>query len=148
MSNDQGSTRCPHCGVETGIERGPPAPLPVKLTLSEFETLVRNEWRRRLGPDSYTRSHSSQIIRDLTILLSEKGGELSLEQIENGVEQVMADLRVEGKGRRALLHEIAKLRHAVRTVVRNAGADFVMASDYVARTRDVLDETLDSISSR
>lgn len=147
MSDVMEDTRCPHCGSETGIQRGAPAALPVKLTLSEFETLVRNEWRRRLGPEAYDRSHSGQIIRDLTTLLQETGDELTLEQIEEGIERVLLDLRVEGKGRRALLHEVAKLRHAVRTVLRKAGADFVTSSEFVARTREVLDEGLESLSS-
>ena len=146
MSNDKDKTRCPHCGSETGIQRGTPAALPVNLTLSEFETLVRNEWRRRLGPEAYDRSHSGQIIRDLTTLLEETGEEISLEQIEDGIELVITDLRVEGKGRQALLREISKLRHAVRAVLRKAGADFVTSSDLVTRTRDVLDEGLDSLS--
>ena len=148
MSSDQNNTRCPHCGSETGIQRGAPAGLPVTPTLAEFETLVRNEWRRRLGPKAYARSHSGKVIRDLATFLAENGEDLSLEQIEDGVEQVMVDLRVEGKGRQALWHEIAKLRHAVRAVLRNAGADFVTASDYVGRARGALDETLDSLSLR
>lgn len=148
MSSDKDNTKCPHCGSETGIQRGMSAALPVQLTLAEFETLVRNEWRRRLGPDAYDRSHSGQIIRDLTTLLAETGEDPSLEQIEAGVEQLMADLRVEGKGRQALFHEIAKLRHAVRSVLRKAGADFVTAGDYVGRVRDVLDQALDSLSPR
>jgi hypothetical protein len=53
MSNPEQSTQCPHCGSVTGIQRGTPADLSVGLTLSEFETLVRNEWRRRLGPEAY-----------------------------------------------------------------------------------------------
>ena len=148
MSNGQDNTKCPHCGSETGIHRGAPAALPVSLTLSEFETLVRNEWRRRLGPEAYDRSHSSEIIRNLTTLLEETGGEISLDQIEEGIELVLADLRVEGKGRRALLREIAKLRHAVRTVLRKAGADFVTSSEFVARAREVLDDGLDLVGSQ
>jgi hypothetical protein len=147
MSNGQDDTRCPLCGSETGIQRGPPAALQVTLTLVEFETLVRNEWRRRLGPEGYDRSHSGEIIRDLTTHLEQTGEKISLEQIEEGIQLVMVDLRVEGKGRRALLREIAKLRHAVRAVLKKAGADFVASSDFVARARDVLDEGLDSLSS-
>jgi len=75
------------------------------------------------------------------------GEEINLEQIEEGIELVMADLRVEGKGRQALLREIAKLRHAVRTVLKKAGADFVTSGELVAQARDVLDEGLDSLLS-
>jgi hypothetical protein len=59
----------------------------------------------------------------------------------------MADLRSEGMGRQALLREIAKLRHAVRSVLRKTGADFVTAGDYVSRARDVLDDSLEALSS-
>lgn len=147
MSSAEQRTRCPHCGSETGIHRGTPADLSVGLTLSEFETLVRNEWRRRLGPEAYDRSHSGKIIRALVSLLGETDEEVLPEQIEDGVALVMADLRSEGMGRQALLREIAKLRHAVRSVLRKTGADFVTAGDYVSRARDVLDDSLEALSS-
>jgi len=148
MSNSEQRTQCPHCGSDTGIKRGAPADLSVGLTLSEFETLVRNEWRRRLGPEAYDRSHSGRIIRDLVDLIGDTDDEIHPRQIEDGVALVMADLRSEGMGRQALMREIAKLRHAVRTVLKNAGADFVTAGDYVSRARDVLDEGLDGLSSQ
>ncbi len=125
---------------------GTPAAIPVGLSLTEFETLVRNEWRRRLGPEAYNRARSGKIIRDLINFLAESGEDLSLERISDSLDGVIADLRAEGKGRRAFHQEIAKLRHAVRAVLRQAGASFVTASDYVARVRDVLDEATDQLS--
>ena len=146
MSTDVDNTRCPHGGTETGIERGTPAAIPVGLSLTEFETLVRNEWRRRLGPEAYNRARSGKIIRDLINLLAESGEELTLDRISDSLDRLITDLCAEGKGRRAFHHEFAKLRHAVRAVLRQAGAGFVTASDYVGRVRDVLDEATDQLS--
>lgn len=145
MSKLSEGCRCPYARVRTGIPRGLPADLPVPLTAAEFETMVRNEWRRRLGPAAYQRSHPWEIIRSLSSLLVRKEGRVRLEQIGQALECVLADLRAEGLGRPALLHEITKLRHAIRTVLRRNGADFVTAGEYVSRVREALDETLDAI---
>jgi len=60
------STRCPACGSETGIEREI-EPALGGVALDELEILVRNEWRRRLGPEAYERRHSRAPIRALIV---------------------------------------------------------------------------------
>jgi hypothetical protein len=145
MSTLPEGCRCPYARVRTGIPRGLPADLPVPLTAAEFETMVRNEWRRRLGPAAYQRSHPWEIIRSLSSLLARKEERVCPRQIGQGLECVSADLKAEGLGCQALLQEITKLRHAIRTVLRHNGADFVTAGEYVSRVREVLDEGLDSI---
>lgn len=58
---------CPYCGTDTGVERVTDPELDT-LSLTEFDTLVRNEWRRRLGRSAYARAHSTQLIRALFAL--------------------------------------------------------------------------------
>lgn len=59
-----GTTRCPYCG---GDARGALEARPVvgRLSREEFETLVRGEWRRRVGGSAYAREHSRDLVRAL-----------------------------------------------------------------------------------
>lgn len=56
---------CPLGGEKTASTRGVPAV--GSLAMEEFETLVRNEWRRTLGRRSYDRNHSPTLVRALIL---------------------------------------------------------------------------------
>ncbi|MBT8337968.1 MAG: hypothetical protein KJO11_15280 [Gemmatimonadetes bacterium] len=68
---DAVDTTCPDCHHETGLPRGAEPVLPGGLRLDEFRVLVRNEWRRRLGPDAYGRSHVGRIAATLADLAAD-----------------------------------------------------------------------------
>lgn len=60
------NTVCPASGLDTGIARDADAELG-GLAPDELDTLIRNEWRRRLGPAAYARPQSRALIRALIV---------------------------------------------------------------------------------
>ena len=60
------STVCPISGLDTGIARDADAELG-GLAPDELDTLIRNEWRRRLGPEVYAHQQSRELIRALVV---------------------------------------------------------------------------------
>ena len=137
--DDHADTRCPHCGHETEVPRQAVRPLPGSLSIDEFEALVRAEWRRRLGADSYGRSHPGALIRSL---VASETGEGDAERLVDAVEQVMADLRSIGAGREQIRHELAVLARSIRTVLRNAGMSAAEAEAFVEPLRQRLEDVL------
>jgi len=64
------TTVCPHCGTATPFPREPDPELG-GVSFEEFEVLVRNEWRQRLGSQAYERVHSRRLIRAVAVLALE-----------------------------------------------------------------------------
>ena len=143
MSDTFPEGRCPHCGSSTGLDREMADVLPVALSLTEFEALIRNEWRKRLGPEAYARAHDTDLIRTLTLLThaAEEGDPQG--DLEEAVELLVADLRVEGAGWGKVRHEVAVLVHAMRRVLRAAGAETSVAEAFVEPARVALESVLD-----
>jgi len=57
---------CPYCGTDTPIARAPEPELGT-LSIDEAEVLVRNEWRRLLGPAAYVHAQSPALVRALLV---------------------------------------------------------------------------------
>jgi len=142
MTTVERDTRCPHCGTETGIERAGAMALPGGLYLEEFEILVRNEWRRRLGPDSYVRAHETRLIRALAAVAMAPGPVDGTELLMRELEPVLSDLAAAGRGRRAVRKELRHLFKAVRAVLIHAGGAPVQVEAFTATTRRALDIAL------
>jgi hypothetical protein len=143
MSDALLESRCPHCGTVTEVDREVADVLPVPLSLTEFETLIRNEWRKRLGPEAYARAHGTDLIRTLTLLTHASSGEGPGASLGEAVERLVADLRVEGAGRGKVRHELAVLAHSMRRVLRDAGAEPSVAEAFVKPVRSALEAVLD-----
>lgn len=135
---------CPHCGEETQIFRSTGPLLAGGLRLDEFQVLVRNEWRRRLGPGAYGRAHSDEIVRVLVLLASAPESVTLRAQLEDEVWSAVADILATGGGRQAVRHEMAGLLHAIRSVLRDAGvAAREVHETYLDPGRRALAEVLD-----
>lgn len=112
---------CPHCHTPTETVRHSGPSLVGGLNMDEIETLVRNEWRRRLGPEAYHRRHSEKLVRALTVLAVHPRSPIVHEQIEASVRDALADLRAEGRGRAVAESEFWTLTFALRDVLTEAG---------------------------
>lgn len=114
------SELCPFSGAETGIER----PLETRLgpvTVGELETLVRNEWRRRLGPSSYTRSHPRGLVRSLVAAALDPDNRTKTAAATHCVSRHLMSLRDSGVERGAIEREFCEIPKAVRRVFYVAG---------------------------
>ena len=137
-------TSCPLCGGDTGIER----PLDHELgplSLDEFETLVRNEWRRRLGPRSYTRDHSRTIIRALLVYALGPESPVRSTVIQQLIWWELTTLGAMGLDAAAVRYEFHELMLAVRHVLKDAGLPSERTARLIgtieAKLRDILDPT-------
>lgn len=126
-------TLCPHCGIETGIEREGHAVLPGDLRPHEFEVLVRNEWRRRLGREAYGRTHGCGLVATLTKFATHAANRVVAFELDDEVNRLIADVAAAGKGRTGVMHEVADLLKAIRSVLLTAGVDPSAASRFVSR---------------
>jgi len=142
MSNASPETRCPHCGTDTGIERGGDPRLPGKLHAHEFEILVRNEWRRTLGHEAYDRVHEARIVRTLTSIFLEGRRSNVARELADELNQVVADISACGRGRAAVRHELALLLRSLRHVLDRSGATEESATTFVATAQVALEEAL------
>lgn len=110
--------------------------------MHEFEVLVRNEWRRRLGPKAYRRAHPRGIVRALASIAEDSAAAKHRTRLEQEIVEVISDLRAEGAGRSEVRRELAKLVQGMRAVLRRADVDSEVAESFVAPARDAVEETL------
>lgn len=141
MRADNVGAHCPHCGTQTTIPRGDASTLPGGLHLHEFEILVRNEWRRRLGPEAYDRTHEARIVRTLANVATAADGEREAE-IRDEVDQMVADIAAVGRGRAAVRREVGELLRAMDRVFTNANAHTTATKPLIASARRVLEGAL------
>jgi hypothetical protein len=120
--NVRTSTRCPYCRSDTSIERELDPELGA-VSLDELETLVRNEWRRRLGPSSYEREHSRTIIRALIVYALAPGSPVREIVARQLIWWELVTLGAWGLSRAAIQREFGELRRAVGDVLTRAGLD-------------------------
>lgn len=110
---------CPACGGATGLERdlhpdlGP-------LSLDELETLARNEWRRRLGPQAYARRHSRVLVRALIVYALAPDSPVRQAVVDQLIWWEVAELGSWGLSRHDLRREFVELAAAVRDVLSRA----------------------------
>ena len=142
MRTDPADTQCPHCGTPTAIARGEAPTLPGRLHLHEFEILVRSEWRRRLGREAYDRAHEVRLVRTLAgVAHAEADTDLDGE-LQDELDQVVADIAAVGRGRAAVRREVDELLQAMETVFTNAGADPEATGPTIRSARRVLEVAL------
>lgn len=128
---------CPLCGGDTGIERqldpelGP-------LSLNEFETLVRNEWRRRLGSRCYTREHSRAVIRALLFYALTPESPVRSKLIQQLIWWELTTLGTLGLDVAAVRYELRELALSIRHVLNDAG----LPSERTARITDTIEAKL------
>lgn len=126
-------TRCPRCGGTTRIHRRGGPPSLGSLQPHEFEILVRNEWRRRLGTTAYGRAHDVRIVRVLVQIAETNGSGHESSRLADEVDLVAADLIAEGNERDAVRREVHQLLRACRIVLERAGADKASVATFMAR---------------
>lgn len=121
------SGSCPFCGVDTGIERQPVPDLG-SLSLEEFETLVRNEWRRRLRrrdeSGAYRRRHPRKFIRSLILYALAPDSPVRNAIVDQALSEEFAELEVWGPSRRFIQAELLRLSQAVWEVLSRADIEF------------------------
>lgn len=128
---------CPLCGGDTGIERqldpelGP-------LSLNEFETLVRNEWRRRLGSSGYTREQSRAVIRGLLLYALIPDSPVRSKLIQQLIWWELTTLGTLGLDVAAVRHEFRELAPSIHHVLNDAG----LPSERTARIVDTIEAKL------
>lgn len=116
-------TTCPFCGTETGLERDVGRALG-SLPLTELETLVRNEWRGRLGPDAYPRPHRTVLVRVLiAYALNPRQPDLEA-GVDDALWQEVALLESWGLNRDRMWEELVRLSQAMWDVLCRTGLEF------------------------
>lgn len=131
------STTCPLSGRETGLERIPD-PEVGAASLDEIETLVRNEWRRRLGPHAYLRDHPLAVVRAVLVYALAPESPVRETVVRQLVLWELATLGGWDLGRAAVRHEFQALAGAVRSGLRQAG----VREDQVVRMADAVERKL------
>lgn len=113
-------TTCPFCQTETGISRGI-APELSSLSLDEFETLVRNEWRRRIGKrngkSAYHRLHPRQFIRALIVYAVKPESPVRSTVVDELLWKEVSELAAWGFSRRRIQGELLRLSQAIWEVL-------------------------------
>jgi hypothetical protein len=135
------STVCPFSGIDTGIERRPDPELGA-VSLDELETLVCNEWRRRLGSSSYPREHSRDLVRGLIQCALQPTSPVRSTETEQRLCSEVTRLRTWGMSRTAILQEFRELSPAVRRVLMVAGLDDRRSRDLAGKLAQRLEEIL------
>jgi YHS domain-containing protein len=115
-----GERVCPYCHETTEIDRGPGVRIE-GIRLHELEALVRSEWRRRLGSESYHRRHPEQLIRALALYALIPNSPVLEDELESSIWDVVAELASETKSRTEIQHELGELVMAIRTVLKSNG---------------------------
>jgi YHS domain-containing protein len=111
---------CPYCGDNTEADRG--AGVSIEgIRLHELEALVRSEWRRRLGSESYHRRHPEQLIRALALYALIPSSPILEGELESSIWDVVAELASETKSRTEIQNELGELVMAIRAVLKRNG---------------------------
>lgn len=110
------ATLCPHCGTDTGIVREREPSLG-SLSLDEFETLVRSEWRRRLGKNAYRRPHSRALIRALVVFALKPESPIRSAVVEELLWKEIAAFEAGGLNRWLIQAELLRLSQAIWEVL-------------------------------
>jgi hypothetical protein len=140
-SLESGATTCPYCGSETGIERLPEPELGA-LSLDELETLVRNEWRRRLGPEAYGRQHSRLLIRSLIVFALEPESPVRRAAVAELLWSEIAILEAWGMSRAGIQAELRRLLEAVVDVLERVDLRVDLQWSLVEHIDGVVRQTL------
>ncbi len=135
------STTCPICGVETGVARVCQTELG-SLGLVELETMVRNEWRRRMGSEAYRRPHPRSLIRSLVVYALAPESLARRMTAENEVWSEVAMLESWGLSRQAMRAELQELMQATLDVLADNCAEVDESRAILDPIERMLEETL------
>ncbi len=130
------ATACPYCGIETGIRREP-VPELRSFSMDEFETLVRNEWRRRLskrmGKSAYRREHPREFIRALIVYALQPESPIRNSIVDDMLWKEVAELEAWGFSRRHIQGELFRLSQAIWDVLSQGDLEFDRSSTLMER---------------
>lgn len=115
-----GERVCPYCHDTTEVDRGTGVSIE-GIRLHELEALVRSEWRRRLGSESYHRRHPEQLIRALALYALIPNSPVLAGELESSIWDVVAELAGETKSRTEVQSELGELVMAIRAVLKRNG---------------------------
>lgn len=117
--HEDGSFRpCPECGT---LVAGEDDPFLGTLTMCEYATMVRHEWRRRLGNRAYGREHSARLIRALCLHALKPESPVAAISSEAELTREVARLRADGLNRAQIQRELYHLARAASDVLVRAG---------------------------
>ncbi len=115
----RGTRPCPECG--TNVEPIGDAPFLGQLTMTEYATMVRHTWRRRLGRRAYGREHSARLIRALALHALKPESPVARITVEEELTREVARLRADGLNRAQVQREFYHLSRAASDVLVRAG---------------------------
>lgn len=113
------ATECPACGDDTSVARDIDGPVG-GLGWTELDTLVRSEWRRRLGSAAYGRPHRRSFIRAAIESALGPEGTAADEAFREAVWAEVALMEVWGLSRRAAEVELYRLTQAIAAVLERS----------------------------
>lgn len=111
---------CPACAAPVRSVEAEPTVLG-RLTMTEYATLVRQEWRHRLGRRAYARHHSSRLIRALALHAMRPESPVGSMGVDEALSLEVARLRAEGLNRPQVQRELYHLARAAGDVLMRAG---------------------------
>jgi len=113
---DPPSTHCPFCGTSTDIPREIESDL-ASFSLAELETMVHNEWRRRLGRSAYEHNHSISLIRALVAFARDPANPDRSVAVDDELGKVAAALDARGLNQRQIQGDLFRLSQAIWDVL-------------------------------
>jgi len=128
---------CPFCGTDTGLARQPEPGLGT-LSIDEFETLVRGEWRLRLGAGAYDRAHSVGLVRALLVYGLEPRSPVRRLIVDHLLYRELTKYGMSGACQREIRRELRVLLEAVDAVLRVSGVTAARAEAFVTALVDQL----------
>lgn len=112
-------TACPACGDDTSVARDVDGPVG-GLGWTELDTLVRSEWRRRLGSAAYGRPHPRSFIRAAIECALGPDGAADDDVFRDAIWSQVAMMEVWGLGRRSAEVELYRLTQAIAAVLERS----------------------------
>ncbi|NIW36066.1 MAG: hypothetical protein GWN32_05905 [Gemmatimonadetes bacterium] len=107
------------------------------MSLQEFETLVRNEWRRRLrrrlGKSAYRRRHPRAFIRALIVYALAPDSPVRDRIVDELLWKEVAELEAWGFSRRRIEGELLRLSQAIWDVLSRSDLEFDRSSTLMER---------------
>ncbi len=110
--------------------------------MDEFETLVRNEWRRRLGRKAYRRDHFRAFIRALIAYALAPERPIRGGQVDDLLWRQVSMLQAWGMNRHRIQVELARLTEAIWDVVSAVGVELDRSRTLTERIEAKLRDTL------
>jgi len=131
------STMCPYCATATPFARQLDPELP-GVSLDELEVLVRNEWRGRLGWESYRRVHPRGLVRAVAVLALQPSSPVREIVVEELVGKEVARWQADGLSPAGVRRELTALVEALGRQLRMTWGDTARTRHAMARVEAAL----------